>query len=143
MRGLDVALGNRLISLRERIGSNFDAGNWEEVGLLTSGTDLIAGHPRLLRSLDWGDEDYSGNVLTVLRRLVERDPRTLPIIEQYLDEKFPGESHYISAKPAERKITFAPHVFHVPDRRVRRTVCAAYAVTTSGRRASSSKTSST
>jgi hypothetical protein len=40
---------------------------------------------------------------------------TLPVIERYLDEKYPGESHFISAKPAERKITFAPHVFRVPE----------------------------
>jgi hypothetical protein len=46
---------------------------------------------------------------------VERDPRTLPIIEAYLDDKFPEESTYVSAKPAERRITFAPYVFQTPD----------------------------
>jgi hypothetical protein len=51
----------------------------------------------------------------VIRRIVEQDPRTFPVIESYLDKKFPGESHYISAKPSERKITFAPNVFQVPD----------------------------
>ena len=30
---LDTALGNRLIELRARIVSGFDAGNWEEVAL--------------------------------------------------------------------------------------------------------------
>jgi nucleoside 2-deoxyribosyltransferase len=112
---LDVALGNRIIGLRERVVANFDAGNWEELGLLTGGSDLVDGHHRLLRSLSWGDEDYAGNALSVLREIIERDMRTLPVIESYLDEKFPGEAHYISAKPAERKITFAPHVFQVPD----------------------------
>jgi hypothetical protein len=112
---IDVALGNRIITLRERVVANFDAGNWEELGLLTSHSDTINHHHRLLRSLHWNDEDYAGNALTVLRRIVEDDPRTLPIIEAYLDDKFPGESHYVSAKPAERKITFAPHVFQVPE----------------------------
>lgn len=112
---MDVALGNRLIELRERVVSNFDGGNWEELGLLTGASATIEGHYRLLRSLSWHDEDYAGNVLTVLRQIVERDPRALPVIESYLDQHFPGESHYISAKPAERKITFAPHVFQVPD----------------------------
>ncbi|MCW5983178.1 MAG: hypothetical protein KIT09_34125 [Bryobacteraceae bacterium] len=112
---MDTALGNRLIELRAGIVAGFDAGNWEEVGLLTGTSDMINGHPRLLRSLSWGDEDYAGNVLTVLRRIVERDPRTLPIIEAYLDKNFPTESTYVSAKPSERRITFAPNASQVPD----------------------------
>ena len=59
--------------------------------------------------------DYAGNVLSVLRGIVEADPRSLPIIESYLDRNFPGDSTYVSAKPAERRITFAPHVFDVPN----------------------------
>ena len=115
---MDTVLGNRLIELRARIVDGFDAGNWEEVGLLTGASELINRHPRLLRSLSWNDEDYAGNVLTVLRQIVERDPRTLPIIEAYLDKTFPGESTYVSAKPSERRITFAPYVFQVPDAHV-------------------------
>jgi len=115
---MDIVLGNKLIELRARILASFDAGNWEELGLLTGASDLIVNHPRLLRSLSWRDEDYSGNVLIVLRRIVEQDPRTLRIIEEYLDKYFPGESIYISAKPSERRITFAPYVFQVPDAHV-------------------------
>jgi AbiJ N-terminal domain 5 len=112
---MDVVLGQRLIDLRERIASNFNASNWEEIGLLTEHSNIINGHSRLLRSLSWGDEDYAGNVLTVLRQIVGQDRHALPKIESYLDKKFPGEAHYISAKPSERKITFAPNVFQVPD----------------------------
>jgi AbiJ N-terminal domain 5 len=114
-RTVDTVLGNRLIELRSRIAEGFDAGNWEELGLLTGTSNLINKHPRLLRSLSWNDEDYAGNVLTVLRQIVERDPPTLSVIEAYLDEHFPGESTYISAKPSDRRITFAPYVFQVPD----------------------------
>lgn len=112
---MDTTLGNRLIELRGRIVANFDNGNWEEIGLLTGQSDRINRHPRLLRSLSWGDEDYAGNVLTVLRSIVEADPRSLPTIESYLDQRFPGDSTFISAKPAERRVTFAPHVFALPD----------------------------
>ncbi len=112
---MDTSLGNRLIQLRARIVDGFDAGNWEELGLLTGASALINRHPRLLRSLSWGDEDYAGNVLTVLRRIVEQNPATMTIIEKYLDDHFPGESTYVSAKPTEKRITFAPHVFQVPD----------------------------
>lgn len=112
---MDSTLGNRLIELRARIVTGFDAGNWEELGMLTGSSKLLNNHPRLYRSLSWGDEDYAGNVLNVLRSIIEQDPRTLGVIEAYLDKHFPGESTYISAKPAERRITFSPYVFDVPD----------------------------
>lgn len=107
--------GMKLIALKDRIATDFTAENWEELGLLIGATDIIVGHPRLLRSLGWNDQDYSGNVLTVLRQIIEENPRALKIIEAYMDKHYPDESTYISAKPSERKITFAPHVFHVPE----------------------------
>lgn len=112
---MDVALAQQLLELREKVVSNFNAGDWEEIGLLTGCSDTINRHSRLLRSLHWGDEDYSGNVLQTLRLIAEQDPSAIPLIVAYLDRKFPSESHYISAKPSERKITFAPNVFQVPD----------------------------
>lgn len=112
---MDKALGNKIIELKERIVDRFDSGNWEEVGLLTGTTDTIWGHPRLIRSLGFGDEDYAGNVLTVLRWIAEKDLSSLLIIEEYLDKNFPTDSTYISSKPSERRITFAPNVFKVPD----------------------------
>jgi hypothetical protein len=112
---MDKQTGERLIALRERIVSGqFDAGNWEELGLLTGRSTLIHGHDRLLRSLSWGDPDYPGNVLIVLRMIVEKDTAALEVIEDYLDKTLQGDSTYVSAKHAERRITFAPHVFKVP-----------------------------
>jgi AbiJ N-terminal domain 5 len=96
---MDVALGQQLIELREKIVSNFAAGDWEEIGLLTGCSELINRHPRLLRSLSWGDEDYAGNVLQMLRIIFEEAPSAIPLIVSYI----------------ERKITFAPNVFQVPD----------------------------
>ena len=112
---MDEKLGKRIIALRQRVVANFDAGNWEEIGLLTGQSDTIEGYPRLMRSLHWGDEDYAGNVLGVLRRIAEQDPAAFKAIHEYVDERWPGRSEYISAKSSERKITFAPNVFTVPE----------------------------
>lgn len=112
---MDKVTGERIFKIRERIVSNFNAENWEEIGLLTGASDLINHHPRLLRSLSWNDEDYSGNTLSVIRSIVEYDPRQLQIIEEYLNNNFEQESIYVSAKPSERKITFSPYVFDIPD----------------------------
>lgn len=112
---MDKELGHRILDLRERIVARFDAGDWEEIGFLTGHSDLINNHPRLLRSLNWGDEDYAGNVLTVLRQMIAQDATVLNAFDSFLNRKYPGESHYISAKPSAKKITFAPHVFEVSD----------------------------
>ncbi|WP_448243455.1 hypothetical protein [Pseudoxanthomonas mexicana] len=111
---MDLDFGKRLIDLRGQIVSNFDAGNWEEIGLLTGQSSVIDGHSRLLRSLHWGDEDYAGNALVVLSAIAKNNPVAIKVIEDYVKERFPDESVYISAKPSERKITFAPSVFSVP-----------------------------
>lgn len=108
-------LGNRIIALRKAILANFDISHWEEIGLLTGHSETIHTYPRLLRSLNFGDEDYGGNALGVLRQIAEHDVKDLRTIEQYVNQNFPGDSEYISGKPAERRITFAPNVFKVPD----------------------------
>jgi len=108
-------LGNRIIALREVIVDKFKAGDWEEVGLLSGQSDVIDQYPRLLRSLEWGDPDYAGNVLGVLRQIAESDVKAFNTIAQHVKEKFPGDSEYVSAKPADRRITFAPNAFTVPE----------------------------
>ena len=112
---MDGSLGKRVIALRARVAAEFDAANWEEIGLLVDEADRITRHPRLLRSLSWGDQDYSGNVLSVLLQIAEHEPRKLEAIERYVDERFGSEGLYVSSRPAEVRITFSPNVFHVPD----------------------------
>jgi hypothetical protein len=113
---MDQARGQKIVSLGQRIVAGFNRGNWEEIGLLTGHSETISSYPRLLRSLDWGDPDYSGNVLGFLRQIAEDDPKAFREFERYVESKFPDESEeYISSKPAGRRITFAPNVFEVPD----------------------------
>lgn len=121
---MDLELGKRILALRTQIASNFNAGNWEEIGLLTGSSDVINGHHRLLRSLSWGDEDYDGNVLNVLTTIASQNPAAVQVIENYVRDHFPEEATYISAKPVERRITFAPTVFSVPESEVERDLVA-------------------
>jgi hypothetical protein len=113
MNNLD--LGKRVLALRGKVVANFDFNDWEEVGLLTGLSDSIKSHPRLLRSLSWGDEDYSGNVLQVLKSIAEQDAKALTIFEEHAASKYPDEALYVSAKPSERKVTFSPNVFQLPE----------------------------
>ena len=112
---MDNALAIRVLALRDRIVAHFNAGDWEAAGLLTGHGPIINTHPRLLRSLSWGDEDYAGSVLTVLRCIAEEDPSALDKFDSLLDRQYPEESHFVSAKPSPKRLTFAPHVFQVPE----------------------------
>jgi hypothetical protein len=111
---MDINFGKRIIELPEKILGNFNEGDWDAVGLLTGRSGVIDSHPRLLRSLSWKDEDYPGNVLSVLKSLATADPNTVGVVEEYINEHYPGDGTYISAKPSERKTVFSPNVFEVP-----------------------------
>ncbi|MDB6112245.1 MAG: hypothetical protein JWR69_3995 [Pedosphaera sp.] len=112
---MDKELSKRILNLKEKIVSHFTSSDWTEVGLLTGHVDIINSHSRLLRSLSFGDSDYSGNVLDVLMMIAKLNPSALSEFDSYLDRKYPDESHFISAKPSVKKLTFAPHVFSIPE----------------------------
>jgi len=112
---IEYDYGKRILDLRERVVANFNANDWEEAGLLTGYSDLISNHGRLLRSLHFGDEDYDGNVLAVLKKIAFNNPAAFEKFERFTAEKYPDQAQYISAKPSERKITFAPSVFQLPE----------------------------
>ena len=111
----DFALGKRILALRDRVLAEFTVSDWHEAGLLTGFSDAVSRHKRLLRSLSFGDEDYSGSALEMLKQIADKDEQAFLTFESFVAEKYPGEGQYISAKPSERKITFAPNVFQVPE----------------------------
>ena len=63
---------NRLILvLKQAIVSEFNSGDWQELGYVTGCAHVINNHSRLLRSLSWGDDDYDGHVFDVLEHLLK------------------------------------------------------------------------
>lgn len=55
--------GEMLLEMRNLVVQSFNESNWRELGALTNMLDEVNRHPRLLRSLSWGDVDYSGLAL--------------------------------------------------------------------------------
>jgi hypothetical protein len=110
-------IGPSAIALKQRISEKFSKENWLELGVLTNALDLVEGHYRLLRSLDWGDKDYDGNVLDVVIGMLQRDPSNEAVIEKYLDEHFEGGGENISTAVGgdARRVYFRPSVFGVPE----------------------------
>ncbi len=62
----DVKANQVLLAVAKAIEAMFTRGDWLELGLITDSEAAIRGHRRLLRSLEWGDDDYSGNIHDVL-----------------------------------------------------------------------------
>ncbi len=110
----DLAQRKRLLVLKNRIEANFNSTHWEEIGLLAGITDQLRRHPRLFRSLNFGDDDYGGNIVEILTEAQGQDPEIIEIFEDYLNEHFEEEGFYASAKLKTNKITFSPDVFNVP-----------------------------
>lgn len=57
-----------------------DYGTWNELALLTDTKERLDSHPRLLRSLRFGDDDYEGHALEIVRFILHErdDPKNDP-----------------------------------------------------------------
>jgi hypothetical protein len=74
----DSKLAGRLtLAIQKAIVANFSVGDWHEIGHATGHHDYVTRHDRLLRSLNWHDEDYGACVFQVLTYLTQRDPDAL------------------------------------------------------------------
>ena len=118
----------RLFALHEFIQDYFTKSDWIKLGYLTDSVELIEDHPRLLRSLDFKDDDYEGNSLQVLSKLITESSSNLYEIERFVEAKkatmhqstraIPEFVSTIQTITPERVITFAPDVFRIPDKPV-------------------------
>ena len=81
----------KILSLKQTIcdvpllnGNYFSCENWLEMGFLLGKYDIVKNHPRLLRSLSFGDDDYGVSVVEVLVKIVETDLGNVEKIEDYI-----------------------------------------------------------
>ncbi|GAB4004795.1 hypothetical protein GCM10028808_03160 [Spirosoma migulaei] len=118
----------RLFALHEFIQDHFSKSDWIKVGYLTDSLELIEDHPRLLRSLDFKDDDYEGNSLQVLSKLISESTSNLYEIERFVEAKkatlirpareMPEFVSTVQSVTPDRVITFAPDVFRIPAKSV-------------------------
>ncbi|MFD2937782.1 hypothetical protein [Spirosoma flavum] len=113
--------GKEIIDIKNQIENKFNKSDWLDFGYSLDCYDIIESHSRLLRSLDFGDDDYEGNILQVLTSIIKRDFNNLNKIKTYLAEKYatPAVSDFISTAHTEvpkKMITFSPQVFQVPNK---------------------------
>ncbi len=75
--------GHRILALAKAIQATFSSSEWTEIGYLTSTDQYIDNHPRLLRSLQWGDDDYKGHVIDAVARMLDSDEANLKRLVEY------------------------------------------------------------
>jgi hypothetical protein len=114
-RKLDPEQYAQIVSLKNRISGCFGETEWRELGMMTGQYELVDSHARLLRSLSFGDEDYEGNVLSVLQKMIAADDANMEIIANYIEQKCPHEGENVSSEDRDRRIVFSPLVFKIPD----------------------------
>ncbi|QDT67616.1 hypothetical protein MalM25_05160 [Planctomycetes bacterium MalM25] len=108
--------GQEFIDLKNRIKENFTDSDWRELAVLVDAERLITADDRLLRSLRFGDDDYEGCILKVLRRVFDADEANVEIVLNFLEERCGPEGECISSvEPAGRTVVFSPSVFRLPD----------------------------
>jgi serine/threonine protein kinase len=88
----NIERGKALLAIKNLVVENFTAENWRELGILTQSSDLVRTHPRLLRSLSWGDDDYAANVIEVLESIFNKDSSNADIALTYCGEHFDDHS---------------------------------------------------
>ncbi|KFI69325.1 hypothetical protein [Bifidobacterium magnum] len=87
----------RVKRIKDYVLNEFDSGDWEFLATyLGDKGNIISSHPRLLRSLHFGDEDYAACVGDVLGKLLKEEPEVLDLLEGMVNEKG-SESTVVSA----------------------------------------------
>jgi len=111
----DRQSGRQLVALKNQIVSGFNDSHWRELGMLTETFDMVTRHPRLLRSLSWGDPDYEGNVLEMIKSIIDADPDNYALLLDFVARTCPEGGEFVSSTDdGARRIVFSASVFKVP-----------------------------
>ena len=111
--------GQELIQLKNAVVADFESSNWKELGALTNTLGEVERHPRLLRSLSWGDPDYDGLALTFLRKMIGTNDENLRVVQEYVNKKCTDSGEDVSSEQSNgRKIVFSPNIFQIPSETV-------------------------
>ena len=73
----------KILVLARAAEATFSTSEWVEVGYLTAADQWVDRHPRLLRSLSWGDPDYKGHVFDAIAHILDTDDANLKRLVEY------------------------------------------------------------
>lgn len=87
---LDMVHIAKVQKIKDEVIMHFDAGDWMLLRTyLGDSGSIISSHPRLLRSLAFGDDDYPSCVAEVVSSIIAAEPQAIKLIESMLDKTIP------------------------------------------------------
>jgi len=86
--GLDFS---NLLDVKDFVVKNFEQEHFLELGVVTGWNDYIKNHPRLLRSLSWGDSDFPGCVMELLTNMDAATDGSIGNLHDYIEKRFSAE----------------------------------------------------
>jgi hypothetical protein len=110
-----------LVKIKRQIVESFDASDWIDLAFSIGCHEIVDSHPRLLRSLGFGDEDYEPNVLEVLALMIKKDSKNFDEIKAFVLDKTSGSkvSEFVSTAHSgdpKKIVSFSPQVFEIPEK---------------------------
>ncbi|HEY3296819.1 MAG TPA: abortive infection family protein [bacterium] len=87
------------------IHATFSQSEWDELAYITHGQKIIYEHPRLFRSMFFGDEDYKSCIFDVVEGLIKADAQVVDAmldfikLRDWLKENYPSEASYLFGDP--------------------------------------------
>lgn len=75
----------KITVIGEYVIESFTEGDWVTLGQITGALKTISDHPRLFRSLSFGDEDYAYCAAEVLDSIFSKDSNLIPDVIDYFD----------------------------------------------------------
>lgn len=91
--------------------NKFDNGDWIALSVILDDDGLITNHPRLLRSLGYGDDDYPACAAEVITHLLKLSETASDNIIEYVTSKYPDESKGLQSNTTTGTISVQPKVF--------------------------------
>ena len=73
----------KILLLAQAVQATFSSSEWTEIGYLTGTDEWIDRHPRLLRSLNWGDPDYKGCAIDAIAHILDHNSENLKQLIEY------------------------------------------------------------
>lgn len=82
---MDAITRKKVAVISKYAVDTFTSGDWLSFGQITGQTELVSGHPRLLRALSFGDEDYSACVIDVLNQVFDKRESLVDEVIEHFD----------------------------------------------------------
>jgi hypothetical protein len=69
-----------MMAIHKAIVASFEKGDWKALAFQTGTLQWVEKHPRLLRGLDWGDDDYADSALAAVTKMLDSDLGNLGVM---------------------------------------------------------------